>query len=145
MPKARALRGVLSGFLGAFSSRNAEFQGYWIFGFLVEQRSPIQFDLQVIAPDSSIDPVDAARHRAALVFRDQLQKHGFQTTDVASARLIMTRLHPVVEGTVWGPRAGYRMRLQAVVIKWPGTRFEREVSLFAAPHDPWVERYSMRS
>ena len=35
MPTRNALKGVLAGFLGTYTSRNSDYRGYWLLGFLV--------------------------------------------------------------------------------------------------------------
>ena len=36
IPARRHLKSVLAGFLGTYTSRYSDFQGYWLFGFIVE-------------------------------------------------------------------------------------------------------------
>jgi len=74
MPTRNALRGVLAGFLGTFTSRYSDFDGYWLLGFLVKERE-IVIDLLADPSDDS-SPVSAARHLAAVKFGEQLQKSG---------------------------------------------------------------------
>jgi hypothetical protein len=50
MPGRRSITGVLCGFLGTYTSRYSDFDGYWIFGFLVAQVVDVKFDLWATEP-----------------------------------------------------------------------------------------------
>ena len=45
MTSRRVIPGVLHNFLGTFTSRYSDFNGYWIFGFLVEKMDSVRIDL----------------------------------------------------------------------------------------------------
>ena len=45
MAKRRAIRGVLGNFLGTFTSRYSDYDGYWLFGFLVADLKDLRIDL----------------------------------------------------------------------------------------------------
>jgi hypothetical protein len=45
MASLRAIKCALHNFLGTYSSRYSEYSGYWLFGFLVNDLTRIDFDL----------------------------------------------------------------------------------------------------
>jgi hypothetical protein len=45
MASTRALRGVVGNLLAAYVSRYSSYQGYWVFGFLVQELDLLEFDL----------------------------------------------------------------------------------------------------
>ncbi|MCE9583307.1 MAG: hypothetical protein K8T20_12535, partial [Planctomycetes bacterium] len=69
MARRRTIEGVLYNFLGTYTSRYSDFDGYWLFGFIVESTSQLTLDLMA-APTatSSAAPMVAAAQLAAAKF-----------------------------------------------------------------------------
>ena len=141
MVSTRAINQALYGFLGTFTSRYSECDGYWLLGFLVG-REPLLIDLlhQSTIPAMSGDPVDVARAVAFERFKVQLSKARIERDEVQSATLRIETLGGV-HGLVAG-RAGRRMRFRTAVIVKGGRSVERAVDVGVAVHDPKFERQS---
>jgi|SRR3954451_4363390 hypothetical protein len=140
MPTRRVVKGVLSGFLGTYTSRYSTYRGFWLFGFLVEHVDRMEVDLLNAGGSLNDSPQRTrARELAVQRFADQLSKHGFDRSLIRSAQLEIVRLPD--DGSIQGQhfRGGYNLSFLATVTTDNGKRFEREQSVFVAPHDPQRE------
>ena len=54
MTSRRVIPGVLHNFLGTFTSRYSDFDGYWVFGFLIESMDRVRIDLLSEAAKSEV-------------------------------------------------------------------------------------------
>ena len=145
MTSHRALGSVLHNFLETYSSRYSEYEGYWVFGLLVQVLREETIDLLATAAVEAT-PTNFAVRLAASRFRDQVQKAGLDLARVPEARLLITRSPTARGGQVNGhARAGYEVKFVAMARSDRGRTFEREKSVFVAPHDPAVERRSGRA
>jgi hypothetical protein len=142
MPTRRSLKGVLAGFLGTYTSRYSEYDGYWIFGFLVGELQPLEFDL--IEPDriSVEGPLRNAGELARIKFAQQLSKAGLDSSRVKNARLCIERRSDGRSVPGQHFRNGYSVRFHATATADNGRRFECEKTVFVAPHDSSLERRS---
>jgi len=142
MPSRRALNGVLAGFLGTYVSRYSEFDGYWLFGFLVMELDTVEFDLLEMGEDRAESPLASARNLAAQKFAEQLAKSGLDRSRVREARLVIDRAPD--DGSVPGQhfRGGFNLSFRAAAIADNERRFRRETKVFVAPHDPRLESQS---
>ena len=70
MPTRRVLKAVLHNFLGAYVSRNSNYSGYWLFGFLISDLDRAEFDLLAAEANASGTPISTARELAASTFAD---------------------------------------------------------------------------
>jgi hypothetical protein len=133
----------LAGFLGTFTSRHSDFEGYWLLGFLVTQRE-IGIDLLAVAPGSDA-PVGAARRLAASKFGEQLRKAGLSSSNLRTATLRIERSDDMQESLAgsWR-RSGFTLRFRAEVVADNGRKYQREECVFVAPHDPRFESRSVR-
>lgn len=145
MPTRNALRGVLAGFLGTFTSRYSDYDGYWLFGFLVLE-SEIIIDLLGDASDDASPPLRAARELARMKFREQLGKSGLPRSTVQRASLYVERPPTPEEGLAgnWR-RSGFGVRFRAIAVADNGRSYQREEVVFVAPHDPRFESRSARA
>ena len=127
-------------------SRHSDFEGYWLFGFLVAHLGELRIDLlasQTAGPDSALN---AAIRLAAEKFQDQLRKARVAPLRVRSGWLTLRRSADAVEGVVNGHACvGYRVRFTAEALTELGRRYEHQQVLFVAPHDPSVESRSVRA
>ena len=143
MPPARALRSVAHNFLGTFMSRYTDFDGYWLFGFIVERVPKATIDLLDQADADSSDPVAVFRAAAQSKFQEQLAKAGFGRDRLSGAELRWLRSDLEMVPSVWGPRPGYKVTAEVLV----GTvrrQFSRVASEFILAHNPDLERRSGR-
>ena len=146
MPSSRALKGVIDGFLGTYTSRYTDYCGYWLFGFLCRGNWELQVDL--LGDRRFVDPTpeDAARSLAVHLFVDQLRKVGMPESHLKQARLtIRTGDATVVEVAGGVRRRGYEMTFDVELTSDQGKRFRSVFTRFVAPHDPAVEERSAGS
>jgi hypothetical protein len=146
MPRRRSLRGVLRGFLGSFTSRYSDYEGYWIFGMLVMDLREATIDLLGDADGGAEPgPLSAAFRLARTLFGEQLGKGGLDPSRVREARLDMRRSSTPTRGTVNGRLAeGYEITLAVRVVTDLNGVYESTGSIFVAPHDPQAEQRSRR-
>jgi hypothetical protein len=88
IPRRRNLKGVLAGFLGTYTSRYSDYQGFWLFGFIVGLPNPLEIDLLGVQ-ENALSPEDMAGDLARVKFREQLRKHGFELSAVRRTRLVI--------------------------------------------------------
>lgn len=145
MPSRAVLNGVLAGFLGTYTSRYSDFDGYWLFGFLVESANRVTFDLLAPDKETGAGPLTIARQLATQRFVDQLGKSRLNPSLVREARLMIERLAD--DGSVPGQhfRNGFNLRFHVSATADTGRQFEREATVFVAPHDPHLESRSTRA
>lgn len=145
MTSRKALRGVISGFLGTYTSRYTDYSGYWLFGFFICDVGHAKLDL-LSEVNQANTPVDVAWRLAHLKFLDQLRKHGLPGTTVREATLdidVCSELYEVMSGDHL--RRGYNVRFRASVFADYGRHFEGTREVFVARHDKRLERQSNRT
>jgi len=144
IPRRRQLNGVLAGFLGTYTSRYSDFEGYWLFGFIVEAIDLLEIDL-LARPSSAAGAVAKAESLARTKFREQLRKHGFEESATVEATL---RIQPGAEEVerLAGDlrRLGRDLTFRASVLSDTGTRYNRSQTVFVASHDPRFEQRAVR-
>jgi hypothetical protein len=146
MATRRAIQGVLHNFLGTYTSRYTDLNGYWLFGFLVAALQEMRFDLigkqdagQISAPE------DVARWVARTKFREQMEKSRVPMSSIKAADLIIRRGVEKKRGFVNGlacDGCDLVFDVQATTSRDVALSCGR--SVFVAPHDPRVERRSAR-
>ena len=138
------LRSAIPGFLGTFTSRHSDFDGFWLFGLVV--RAGLDEDLDLMRPiGESVTPYDKMVALARLKFREQLGKHRIPSTEIttASLRVFTTGdTRDVFVGPQGVTRVGKEMVFRAQVLCADGRTFERERRIYVAPHDAAVESRS---
>lgn len=143
MPTHRVMKAVLWNFLGTFTSRYSDFEGYWLFGFLVEDLVALRIDLLVPGAGEPDSPLRAAMHAAPARFDEQLRKAAFDRARLLSASLTMRkRPEPVAIAECAQQRTGHRVTFVATAAIRGGHNYERELSILVAPHDPRIESRS---
>ncbi|QIF03516.1 hypothetical protein [Roseimicrobium sp. ORNL1] len=143
MPSRRVIAGVLHNFLGTFTSRNSDFGGYWLFGFLVSEAEPHVFDLLGEAAVDEASPAAVFAHRlAAQQFAEQMAKVGLPRDRIREACVVITRTRIGVINDCG--RSCYELRFRADAVDDLSTAYERKVSILVAPHDPAIEGRSAR-
>jgi hypothetical protein len=147
MTSRRAIRSVLHNFLGTYVSRYSDFNGYWLFGFLVKNIRQVEIDLMHTSEKSDDRmPLAVARRLATVKFAEQIQKARIPWSCIREAHLDITKspdLTPVaVNGRICH---GYKMTLVARVVTDLGRAYKTEMSIVVAPHNPLVELGSARA
>lgn len=138
---SRALHALLHNFLGTFTSRYTQRDGYWLFGFVVEGPD---LDVDLLGPP----PEDAAALTTAeawavALFRDQLRKARLDPSRIVAAGLRSSASPDEVTREVDGTdRRGRDLRFEAQATAPSGRVAVVACTLFVAPHDPSVERRS---
>jgi hypothetical protein len=146
MPRRRALPACLHNFLGAYTSRYSEFDGYWLFGFVVDKFDLLEFDLLAqVRPAGSAEMI-AAFDLARKSFHQQLDRARFDPSIVRQAKLTITRSLASVEQCVNGSlRAGRHLKFEIQVVRDDGKSHSRATKVFVAPHNPTLEFQSGRT
>jgi hypothetical protein len=146
MVAQRTIRGLLANFLGTYTSRYSDYDGYWLFGYLVADLDVLRIDLLAEAGSKEAAPLPIAIHSAAIKFADQMTKARVDRSQIQEAWLVIQRSTELRTGLInWQPRSGYDVRFCASVVMKDGRSVEREVVLFVAPHDVTVELRSGRA
>ncbi|MCL4205293.1 MAG: hypothetical protein KJ000_22650 [Pirellulaceae bacterium] len=145
MVTRRAIRGVLGNFLDTYTSRYTEYDGYWLFGFIVTELAELRIELLTPTSDASDAPLETAVRSAVAKFADQAQKAGLVRPQVRDAWLTIRKLPGPAKGSINGvPCAGHNVSFSAGAVMDGGRRYEREQVVFVAPHNPNVELRSAR-
>jgi hypothetical protein len=146
MTRRRAIKAVLHNFLGTYTSRYSDYEGYWLFGMLVADLGEVQIDLLRPGGDVGLAaPVAAAVQLATQRFREQMAKAGIPVSRASEARLNITRLPDPRSGAVNGRICvGHDVRFLVQVVSDHGKTYESETCVFVAPHDSRVEQRSTR-
>ena len=80
MSSRRIIKGVLHNFLVTFTSRYSDFEGYWVFGFLVADMDTVAINLLDASTESADDkPLTFAKRLAVQRFAEQIAKAGLPT------------------------------------------------------------------
>ncbi|MEX1097118.1 MAG: hypothetical protein WED34_13805 [Planctomycetales bacterium] len=146
MATRRAIRGVLGNFLGTYTSRYSDLEGYWLFGYLVADLGELRIDLLAPPAGESGSPLGVAVRSATAKFADQLQKAGLERSPIREAWLTIRKLPGPAAGSVNGVRcAGHNVNFSAGAAMEGGRRYERERVVFVAPHNAEVELRSARA
>jgi hypothetical protein len=146
MASRGVLKSVLWSFLGTYTSRYTDYQGYWLFGFLVNDLTTIEVDLLGSGDRSPETPSGMARRAAVRKFADQIKKAGLDMSQVREARLTVERLPGEAVAFIKGhDRNGALVRFAVTVTADNGRRFAREQTLVVAPHDARIESRSTKS
>lgn len=137
-----AVKGVLRAFLGTYTSRNADYQGYWLFGFIVGDLTRLEIDLlgPVHPAGEPSSPLDAAEQLARAKFQDQLAKAKVTSSHLSEATLAIERLSPRSAIAGFRQRAGFDIRFLATATMSRGQQVALDEAVFVAPHDPALER-----
>ena len=144
--RQRILKSVAHNFLGTYTSRYSDYDGYWVFGIIFDLFEEIVIDLlDPIAPISGNLPLLAATRLATFKFQEQVNKSGFPISRIRDATLTITKSPFVTERRINGvPSAGNELKFLVTVVSDLGKIYEAAAFIFVAPHNPTVERRSTR-
>lgn len=142
----RIIKSVLPNFLGTYTSRNSDYDGYWLFGFLVGEFRQITLDLlDMSAIPRNVTPLTYARWLAGQKFADQVAKARLPMAWFREARLEITRSIETRQGWASGRYCqGYDLTFTAKAISDLGKTYEAASTVFAAPHNHLIEMRSIR-
>ena len=145
MPRRQAFRSVLHNFLEPYTSRYTDYQGYWLFGLLIDKFERLEFDLLAVDEEVSERLIAAAASLAAVKLREQLGFAGVSMSCIRTALLTITKSPDTVEDQINGRLCrGYMTRFVVRVVSDHDRAYECEKTVFIAPHDPTVEYRSGR-
>ena len=146
MARSRAIAGALNGFLGTFTSRYSDYDGYWIFGFLVSGSDELTIDLAFQPPKEAAKGPFSHSHRLAIdKFKEQVEKAGLEER-LAAAQLTISRQPERRTGLVNGRACdGHDVLVRVVARMDTGRDYQRERTLFVAAHDQSIELRSARA
>jgi hypothetical protein len=143
----KAFRGVLTNFLRAYTSRNSDSGGWWIFGLILDDLHKLDVDLLAVpAKTTNSGSLSEASQLAQTKFQDQAAKQGLKVSQLREARLAAQPLSGMKSGRVNGKIASGRdVRFQVSAVADDGQQFSADETVFVALHDAGVERQSMRA
>ncbi len=137
---------MLRNFLGTLTSRYSDWNGYWLFGFVVNDLERLDHDLLIpIAGSPDQTPLAHIRSLATMKFLEQLSKARLDPIHIREATLILERLPGRVE-VKYNPytdpytSSGYRVRFMVSAITDLGKVYECEQIVAVAPHD-WTHEF----
>src|SRR2546423_1796918 len=76
MPRRGTVRALLHNFLGTYTSRYSEFEGYWLFGFIVAKLTKLEWNLLAPGNATGDKVIEAAQRLAVERFSDQATRAG---------------------------------------------------------------------
>ena len=146
MTTRRAFKGALCGFLGTYTSRYSDYDGWWIFGLLVADLTSMSIDLLApVSPGVVPQPSEAARRLAVVKFQEQVAKARLSPALLREARLDITRGMESRSCFVNGhAREGSALHFRATVTTDQGRTYECTCVVFVAPHSDGELRSTRR-
>lgn len=140
MHRRRKILSVLHNFLGTYTSRYSDHQGYWLFGFIVREVDELRIDLlNGTANVHRSAVIDRAVQVAVRKFLEQIVYDDLPIQWIREAKLDISKTRPM-HGIINGhQRSGVELRVCASAVMDIGTQYESKVLMFVAPHDPSVE------
>jgi hypothetical protein len=145
MAGTKALKGVINGFIGTFVSRHSDYDGYWLFGFLVPRLTTLRVDL-LNPPSHSDQHCQRVIDLATLKLREQLAKSKLDPRLVRNAQLTISRGDNTIILDVNGyPRKGWPLEVSIAVEDLRGRRYDAAQVIVVATHNAAIETRSPRT
>jgi hypothetical protein len=143
MPSRHVMKSVLSGFLGTYTSRYSDYQGYWLLGLAESDLPKLSIDLlsEATSKGDKSTVLWLLRSLAVRRFGEQFAKAGFVLEAIREARLSVRVSHQVAKG--WQGDSisdGHQYEFTVRAVMDNGRVFEATREVFVAPHDPAKER-----
>ena len=142
----RAIKGASRNFLGTYTSRYSDYDGYWLFGQIVDKLADLHTDL--VVPHTTLlerTPLLAVSIYARIKFADQVHKAGMALSSLREAnlrvnksKLAVTRLPPAWSSG--SARGGYDVQFMVTVRLVSGRAYSAGAIAFVAPHNPSLEQ-----
>jgi len=147
MVSERAMKSVLHNFLETYTSRYSDYDGIWVFGFIVETMLPANIDLMASSDfRADLPPEPFAVQLASTKFREQVSKGRLTLSSIREARLEILKGARNRNGLVNGTECvGWDVLFKVEVLMNSGEVYRREKSIFVARHDSRVECRSTRA
>ena len=147
MKQRRKIQGVLCNFLGTYTSRYSDYEGWWLFGFLANDIQ--QFKIDLLNPQISNfegKPLVFAVALAKRKFCEQMEKNGVSISWIREAHLEIEKLPQSKSGFVNGRASvGNDFTFAVQATSDCGKIYKTETTIFVAPHDPKIEGRSTRA
>ena len=147
MKRRRKIQGVLCNFLGTYTSRYSDYEGWWVFGFLANDIQQLKINL--LNPQISNyegKPLVFAVELAKRKFCEQIEKNGLSISWIREAHLEIAKLPQSKSGFVNGrASAGNNFRFAVQASTDYGKTHKTETTIFIAPHNPSIELRSTRA
>ena len=146
MPTRKAIKGVLHGFLGTFTSRYSDYDGYWVFGSITDEMTNLTINLlEVEDASTENDVVLFVAQLARRKFREQMDKMHVPISFVHGAKMSISRSDAPARGFVAGHLCkGHIYIFSVQVISDLGRPFQATTQMFVAPHSRLLEHRSTR-
>jgi hypothetical protein len=143
--KTKTINGVLQNFLGTLASRNTDFDGYLLFGYLVNDLERLKVDLLSQPEAAPTDHLQVLVRVATEKFRVQCEKGGLNFSGIKAAELEISR--DAMPSKVWevNGRPSFPVHFVARLTPFHGETCEFKKDALIAQHDPNVELRSTRS
>lgn len=141
MPRRRSICGVLDNFLSSYTSRYSAYDGYWLFGFLVDELDGWQLEIleKHDQTDGSI-PLRVATHLAVEKFLEQLNHARLPLAWVPYVKLSTTVRPDLITQTAGNyTRQGHLVDFTAGATLDTYRVYQRKRTIFVARHDPSQE------
>jgi hypothetical protein len=140
----RAIKGALRNFLMTYASRNSDYGGYWLFGFITAELPELHIDLSVKPEDRSPTvPLDAAVWIARQRFWRQIDSAKVALRHIREAKLWVTR-QPEPPRRTYGRDDSHEFIFHALVTTDRDVCIEDKITILVAPHDAQREIRSTR-
>lgn len=143
----RRIQGVLCNFLGTYTSRYSNYDGWWLFGFLADEIQQLTIDLlNPQITNSENRPLILAAQLAGRKFREQMDKNRIAISLIREARLEISKLPQSKDGFANGRASvGNEFRFAVQTTTDFGKTYKTEATIFIAPHNPKIESRSTRA
>lgn len=147
MKRRRNIQGVLRNFLGTYTSRYSDYEGYWLFGLLASDVEQLTIDLlNSQTQNSESKPMAFAVELARTKFSEQMSKNEIAIAWFLKANLEIRKLPQSKSGFVNGHSSvGHDFRFTVRAVSDFGKTYEIETTVFVAAHNPSIESRSARA
>jgi hypothetical protein len=102
MATRKVIKGVLGNFLGTYISRYSDYNGYWLFAFLVGDFEALRINLLGQCVDDPSSPEGLAITSAVAKFEDQRRKANLAKFQIHEALLTIRQSPELVSGQANG-------------------------------------------
>jgi hypothetical protein len=129
------------GFLGTIISRYSNYDGYWIYGFLIKQHESIEINLlDSIDNYPGRNPLKYFTRISINKFHTQVIKNQINEKDIQEAKLTVRNTNITSWGFVNRERSiGFDVVVEIVIVKSNGRKIVEKKNIFVAPHNPSKE------
>lgn len=140
MPRRRAIKAVMRNFLETYTSRYSDYEGYWLFGQVIDKFERLEFSLLVNGGTATEVVIAAVGRLAVERFAQQLKAARISRLWIRDAQLTMVRLPGQLSRLVnCHERNGHLLRFAFRALSDHGKVYACEKQVFVAFHDPTLE------